>query len=66
VDEALMIEIPETELRRTPPDGYKLKVFARDGSDMLIAIPRGAIERLFAKIDEQPRPPYAARKHAAE
>ena len=65
-DETLMIEIPETELRRAPPDGYKLKVFARDGSDLLVAIPRGVIERLFAKIDKQPSPPYAARKHAAE
>lgn len=66
VSETLMIEIPETELRRAPPDGYKLKVFARDGSDMLVAIPRGVIERLFAKIDKQPSPPHAARKHAAE
>ena len=56
VSETLMIEIPETELRRAPPDGYKLKVFARDGSDMLVAIPRGVIERLFAKLDKQPGP----------
>ncbi|MHA1573103.1 MAG: hypothetical protein ACTSX8_03830 [Alphaproteobacteria bacterium] len=56
VNETLMIEIPETELRQASPDGYKLKVFARDGSDMLIAIPRGAIERLLAKLDKQPGP----------
>ncbi|MFA9551036.1 MAG: hypothetical protein ACERIL_08215, partial [Hyphomicrobium sp.] len=56
VSETLMIEIPETELRQASPDGYKLKVFARDGSDMLIAIPRGAIERLLAKLDKQPGP----------
>ena len=56
VNETLMIGIPEAELRHASPDGYKLKVFARDGSDMLIAIPRGAIERLFAKLDKQPGP----------
>jgi hypothetical protein len=51
-----MIGIPQAELRQASLDGYKLKVFARDGSDMLIAIPRGAIERLFAKLDKQPGP----------
>ena len=56
VNETLMIGIPQAELRRAPPDGYQLKVFARDGSDMLIAIPRGAIERLLAKLDKQPGP----------
>ena len=51
-----MIGIPQAELRQASPDGYQLKVFARDGSDMLVAIPRGVIERLFAKIDKQPGP----------
>lgn len=56
VNETLMIGIPQPELRQASPDGYKLKVFARDGSDMLIAIPGRAIEQLFAKLDKQPGP----------
>jgi hypothetical protein len=45
-----MIGIPEAELRRAPPSGYQLKVFARDGSDVLITIPQAAIEKLLAKL----------------
>ena len=51
--ETLMIGIPETELRRAPPGGYQLKVFARDGSDVLVTIPQAAIEKLLAKLGKR-------------
>lgn len=50
VTETLMIGIPEAELRQAPPSGYQLKVFAHGGSDVLITIPRAAIEKLLAKL----------------
>lgn len=53
VDETLMIGIPESELRQAPPGGYQLKVFARDGSDVLVTIPQAAIEKLLAKLDKR-------------
>jgi len=49
----LLIEIPQTELRQAPPAGYQLKVFARDGSDVLVTIPQAAIEKLLAKLDKR-------------
>jgi len=51
--ESLMIGIPETELRQAPPGGYQFKVFARDGSDVLIAIPQAVIEKLLTKLDKR-------------
>jgi hypothetical protein len=50
-DETLLIELPETDLREASESGYRLKVFARDGSGVFIAIPGGVIQRLFAKIE---------------
>ncbi|HKZ96597.1 MAG TPA: hypothetical protein VJ045_06415 [Hyphomicrobiaceae bacterium] len=52
-DEIFTVEIPETELRGAPSDGYQLKVFARGGGDAVVTVPRATIERLLAAVDKQ-------------
>jgi hypothetical protein len=50
-DEKFTVAIPIPELRNAPAGGYQLKVFAKGGGDMLITVPRGAIDRLLTVID---------------
>jgi hypothetical protein len=55
-DEKFMIEIPADELRRAPPAGYQLKIFAREGADTTLTIAKADIERLFAALDKPSGP----------
>jgi len=50
--ERFTVAVPITELRNAPAGGYQLKVFAKDGGDMLVAVPRGDIDRLLAVVDK--------------
>ena len=49
--EVFQIELPQAELRQTGADGYPIKLFARAGEDIEIAIPKVLITSLFAKVD---------------
>jgi hypothetical protein len=50
--ETFTVEIPQGELRRAPPAGYQLKIFARRGDEAVITVPHGDIERLLMAIDQ--------------
>ena len=54
------VEIPEAELRQAPPQGYQLKLFARNGPDALVTVPKSSIGRLLERIDGERRPPSEA------
>jgi outer membrane murein-binding lipoprotein Lpp len=57
--------LPEQQLRAAGPEGYPIKIFARNGPDLLIAIPKPLITSLFAKVDADKaggEPAVAARK----
>jgi hypothetical protein len=58
-EERFTVEIPQAELRSAPPDGYQLKVFARDGGDATITIGKRDIDGLLAALTE-PSPQNAA------
>jgi hypothetical protein len=45
--ERFSVEVPEAELRQAPAPGYQLKLFARNGPDALVTIPKAAIVRLL-------------------
>jgi hypothetical protein len=55
--ERFMIEIPDSELRQAPSQGYQLKLFARNGPEAVVTIPQGAIVRLFERVDRELRTP---------
>ena len=50
-EERFTVDIPQAELRGAPPDGYQLKVFAREGGDATITIGKRDIEQLLAALD---------------
>jgi hypothetical protein len=50
-EERFTVEIPQAELHSAPPEGYPLKVFARDGGDATITIGKRDIEQLLAALD---------------
>lgn len=49
--EVFTVEIPEAELRQAAPEGYQLKVFARNGPGAVVAVPKAQIAALLARID---------------
>ena len=49
--EVFTIEIPLTELRQVPSEGYQFKVFARQGPDAQLGMAKAQIMALLAKID---------------
>jgi hypothetical protein len=49
--EIFTVEIPEAELRQAQPEGYQLKVFARNGPGAVVAISKPQIAALLARID---------------
>lgn len=49
--ELFTVEIPEAELRQAAPEGYQLKVFARNGPGAVVSIPKAQIVALLARID---------------
>lgn len=51
--ESLLIEIPEADLRNTPAEGYALKLFARNGPDAPIVVPRPLVTALLARLDAE-------------
>ncbi len=48
----LSVEIPQDELRRAAADGYRLKVFARNGDGATITIAKADIDQLLATLDK--------------
>jgi hypothetical protein len=59
--ERFSVEVPEPELRQAPVQGYQLELFARNGPDALVTIPKAAIVRLLERIDRERAPPAAAK-----
>jgi hypothetical protein len=59
--ERFSVEIPEAELRQAAAPGYQLKLFARNGPDALVTIPKAAIVRLLERIDRERDPPAEAK-----
>lgn len=51
VIESYLIEIPEADLRAVPADGYAIKLFARNGPDAPIVVPKPWIDSLLARVD---------------
>jgi hypothetical protein len=49
--EMFTVEIPEAELRQAAPEGYQLKVFARNGPGAVVGIAKSQIVALLARID---------------
>lgn len=49
--ELFIVTLPEAHLRAAGPDGYAVKVFARSGPDVLVALPKDMIDSLLARID---------------
>jgi hypothetical protein len=45
------VDIPEAELRQAGPEGYQLKLFARNGPGAVLGIPKAQIAALLARID---------------
>lgn len=58
-DELFIITLPEADLRRAATSGYRLKVFARNGPEILIDVPKELIVNLFAKVDSERAAPKA-------
>jgi len=52
-DEKFNIELSEAELRGAPAEGYKIKVFAREGGGTTITVAKADIDRLFAALDKR-------------
>ena len=52
-EEKFAVEIPEDALRRAPAGGYQPKIFARDGGDTTVTIPKGQIDLLLAALHKQ-------------
>lgn len=51
VIESYLIEIPESDLRAASAEGYAIKLFARDGPDAPIVVPKPWITALLARVD---------------
>jgi hypothetical protein len=51
VIESYLIEIPEADLRVAPAEGYAIKLFARNGPDAPIVVPKPWITALLARVD---------------
>lgn len=49
--EQFIVTLPEAHLRAAGPEGYSVKVFARSGPDVLVALPKEMIDSLLARID---------------
>lgn len=49
--ELFTVFLPDAQLRTAGPEGYPIKIFARNGPDLLIAIPKPLITSLLAKVD---------------
>ncbi len=49
--EVFTVEIPEAQLRQAPPEGYQLKLFARNGPGAVVGIAKAQIAALLARID---------------
>ena len=49
--EVFTVEIPEAELRQAAPEGYQLKLFARNGPEAVVGIAKSQIVALLARID---------------
>jgi hypothetical protein len=55
--ERFVVDIPEGDLRQASPNGYQLKLFARNGPEALVTMPKGSIARLLEHIDALRRVP---------
>jgi len=67
--ELFTVQIPEADLRAAAAEGYRVKVFARNGPEILIGIPKMVISNLLAQVDADragrtpaPAPVTTARK----
>ncbi len=49
--EVFTVDIPEAELRQAAPEGYQLKLFARNGPGAVVGLPKAQIVALLARID---------------
>jgi hypothetical protein len=56
-EEIFAVEIPESDLRQAPAEGYALKIFARSGPEAVITIGKDRIGALLAEVDAARRLP---------
>ena len=49
--EILQVEIPESDLRQAPSEGYAVKLFPAVGPAQLVTVPKQLIVSLLAKVD---------------
>lgn len=61
-DEIVLVDLPAAALRSSTAAGYRLKLFARNGAGIEIAIPGPQIAALFEKADPLARPAAVAKK----
>jgi hypothetical protein len=45
------VTLPEPDLRQAGADGYMIKVFARNGPEIMILVPKPMIASLLARVD---------------
>lgn len=50
-EEIVAVTLPLADLRRVSAEGYRFKLFARIGPDVLVTIPRDLVANLVASID---------------
>lgn len=53
-EEIIAVSIPVAELRRGTAEGYRFKLFARIGPDVLVTVPKELVVNLLASIDGKP------------
>lgn len=50
-EEIIAVTLPIADLRRVSGEGYRFKLFARIGPDVLVTVPRDLVANLIASVD---------------